>query len=74
MFILIQLFEMHGARRVKSYFQPKPLSEVLTVTDIQHAASRSELAQNLNSHLSEWGYGAVITTKNQIKVLHASTW
>ena len=47
------------------YFQPGPLSEILTIANIRHVASRIEPVQNLGSDFVVWSCAVVITTTPQ---------
>ena len=63
-----ELFLWYGwaTKGVKPYFQPGPLSEILTIANLWHAASRRlEPAQNLSSGFVEWSCAVAITTTIQ---------
>ena len=41
---------------IKPYFQPGPLSEILTITDLQHAASSVWTCAKPESGFVEWNF------------------
>ena len=44
------------------YFQPGPLSEILSIANLRHTRAGFEPAQNLSSDFVEWSFAVVITT------------
>ena len=50
-------------KHIKSYFQPGPLSEILTIASLWHATSRIwTCPEHLGSGFIEWIFAVVITT------------